>query len=118
MDRANVTAESTNGEAGHYNPHNSANFPFFAHRECVYFPCHSDIDPDEFNCLFCYCPLYMLGTECGGRFTLTHDGIKDCSNCNLPHINDNGVRMVGKRFSDICANSATMQRAIAGNDWE
>ena len=94
------------------------NYTFFQNRQCEYFPCHEGIAEEDFNCLFCYCPLYMLGTECGGRFTLTHDGIKDCSDCSAPHRLDNGVRMVGKRFSDICANSAAMQRAINGDDWE
>ena len=36
-------------------------FAFFTNRECEFFPCHAGIDPDEFNCLFCYCPLYALG---------------------------------------------------------
>ena len=43
------------------------------------------VDPDDFNCLFCYCPLYALGEDCKGNFTYTVDGIKDCSNCNIPH---------------------------------
>ena len=34
---------------------------FFQNRECKYFPCHKGIDEEEFNCLFCYCPLYALG---------------------------------------------------------
>ena len=36
-------------------------------------------------CLFCYCPLYTLGDQCGGNFAYIGDGIKDCSNCLLPH---------------------------------
>ena len=23
-------------------------YPFFTHRECMYFPCHEGVDPDEF----------------------------------------------------------------------
>ena len=38
----------------------------FTHRECEYFPCHPGAEPDNFNCLFCYCPLYPLGAACGG----------------------------------------------------
>lgn len=38
----------------------SENYKYFAHRECEYFPCHAGADADDFNCLFCYCPLYAL----------------------------------------------------------
>ncbi len=41
-------------------------FKFMSHRECEFFPCHEGADPDNFNCLFCYCPLYALGEACGG----------------------------------------------------
>ena len=44
-------------------------FSFFSHKKCEYFPCHKGADPEEFNCLFCYCPLYALGKDCGGNFT-------------------------------------------------
>ena len=42
---------------------------FFANRACRYFPCHEGIPEEEFNCLFCYCPLYLLGERCGGDLT-------------------------------------------------
>ncbi len=41
--------------------------------------------PEDFNCLFCYCPLYTLGSRCGGNFKYLENGVKDCSNCLLPH---------------------------------
>ena len=59
-------------------------FRFFSNRECEYFPCHETSNPERFNCLFCYCPLYFLA-DCGGRFTLLPSGLKDCTNCRLPH---------------------------------
>lgn len=62
-----------------------ANFDFFQNKACEYFPCHKGADPDTFSCLFCYCPLYALGDQCGGSFTYTENGIKDCSNCLRPH---------------------------------
>ena len=62
---------------------------FFANRECEYFPCHPGADPERFNCLFCYCPLYALGDKCGGNFKYTYGGIKDCSDCMIPHKRDN-----------------------------
>ena len=63
-------------------------FSFFSNRDCEYFPCHADADPDNFNCLFCYCPLYCLGERCGGNFHYTESGVKDCSGCLVPHRRD------------------------------
>ena len=31
-------------------------YRFFENKECKYFPCHEGLE--DFNCLFCYCPLY------------------------------------------------------------
>ena len=42
-------------------------FAFFQNRDCAFFPCHETERPDQFNCLFCYCPLYALGRGCGGN---------------------------------------------------
>ncbi len=66
-----------------------ANYDFFQHKQCEYFPCHKDADPEKFSCLFCYCPLYALGDRCGGNFTYTETGIKDCSGCLRPHKREN-----------------------------
>ena len=60
-------------------------YRFFSHEKCEYFPCHPGADSTRFNCLFCYCPLYTLGDKCGGQFSYTSEGIKDCTNCLLPH---------------------------------
>ncbi|MBS4535812.1 cysteine-rich small domain-containing protein [Clostridium sp. D2Q-14] len=62
----------------------SENFKFFQHKTCEYFPCHDVKDTSNFNCLFCYCPLYALKEDCGGNFTYK-DGLKDCTNCTIPH---------------------------------
>lgn len=78
----------------------SENYKFFNHKECEYFPCHKTNDPDNFNCLFCYCPLYALKDKCGGNFRYTDSGIKDCSKCTLPHRRDNYDYIIGK-FQDI-----------------
>lgn len=75
-------------------------YSFFSHRNCEFFPCHETEDPDNFNCLFCYCPLYVLGDECGGNFVKTDAGIKDCSNCLLPH-NRNSYGYIMDRFGSI-----------------
>ena len=64
------------------------NYKFFQNTKCEYFPCHRCSDQENFNCLFCYCPLYALGENCGGNFTYTEQGIKDCSGCLRPHRRD------------------------------
>ena len=66
-----------------------ANYDFFQNSACEYFPCHQCADKERFSCLFCYCPLYALGDKCGGNFTYTKEGIKDCSNCLIPHRREN-----------------------------
>ena len=58
---------------------------YFRNDSCEYFPCHKAADADNFNCLFCYCPLYALGRDCGGSFRYTDKGIKDCTECTVPH---------------------------------
>ena len=73
-----------------------SNFDFFQNRECEYFPCHAGADPEKFNCLFCYCPLYALGEKCGGNFSYTEQGIKDCSNCLRPHRRENYSKILEK----------------------
>ena len=65
------------------------NYKYFQNRKCEYFPCHANGSVEEFNCLFCYCPLYALGERCGGNFTWTQQGIKDCSGCMRPHLQKN-----------------------------
>ena len=78
----------------------SDNYKFFNHKDCEYFPCHKTNKPEEFNCLFCYCPLYALGKNCGGNYKYSESGIKDCSSCMLPHNKKNYEYIMGK-FQDI-----------------
>ncbi len=60
-------------------------YSFFSNTACEFFPCHKGVNASHFNCLFCYCPLYALGNQCGGNYSYTADGIKDCTNCTIPH---------------------------------
>lgn len=76
------------------------NYTFFSHRECEFFPCHETNRPEEFNCLFCYCPLYVLGENCGGNYSYTDAGIKDCSACMIPHRRENYGKITG-RFEEL-----------------
>ena len=73
---------------------------FFQNRECPYFPCHPKADPEHFNCLFCYCPLYALGEKCGGNFRWTETGIKDCTDCLIPH-SAGGYDYIIRKFPEI-----------------
>lgn len=74
----------------------STNYKCFSHRECEFYPCHKEADPDHFNCLFCYCPLYLLGTSCGGDYKILDNGVKDCSACLFPHQPENYDTVVQK----------------------
>lgn len=76
------------------------NYSFFQNRECEYFPCHPGVKKEDFNCLFCYCPLYALGKNCGGAFTYDDKGIKDCSRCLIPHRREN-YDYILKKYPDI-----------------
>jgi Uncharacterized protein containing a Zn-finger-like domain len=75
-------------------------FSYFSHRKCEFFPCHKNADGNNFNCLFCYCPLYTLGDKCGGNFRYLDNGIKDCSDCLYPHLKENYGKVV-ERFGEI-----------------
>ena len=70
-------------------------FSFTQNRGCEYFPCHNVSEENEFSCLFCYCPLYLM-PDCGGKFSLLPNGVKDCSNCLLPHKEENYKYIVKK----------------------
>lgn len=72
------------------------NYDFFQNKECEYFPCHAGADKESFSCLFCYCPLYCLGDQCGGQFTYLDNGIKDCSRCLKPHRRENYGKIMEK----------------------
>ena len=75
-------------------------YSFFTNRKCEYFPCHKDADPEDFNCLFCYCPLYVLGDQCGGDFVYRDNGRKDCTRCTFPHKCDS-YDIIVSRYEEI-----------------
>jgi len=75
-------------------------YSYFCHRTCESFPCHKGIKTEDFNCLFCYCPLYALGERCGGDYKYNDRGIKDCSGCNIPHERENYGYIIG-RFNEL-----------------
>ena len=80
----------------------SEHYRFFQNRECEYFPCHEGVREEDFNCLFCYCPLYALGERCGGNCEYVGQGVKSCANCAFPHRRENYEALLG-RFPELCA---------------
>ncbi|MBO5460713.1 MAG: metal-binding protein [Ruminococcus sp.] len=67
---------------------------FFENKDCKYFPCHKGLE--NFNCLFCYCPLYSKEKCLGNPGYFEKDGrkIKDCSGCTFPHRPENYERII------------------------
>lgn len=64
-------------------------YRFFENRACKYFPCHEGLE--DFNCLFCYCPLYHK-ENCPGNHEYIEKKdcrIKVCTNCTFPHRPEN-----------------------------
>ena len=59
------------------------NYKHFSNKKCEFYPCKNT----DLNCLFCFCPLYPYD-DCGGKYNFTERGIKDCSDCLLPHQKD------------------------------
>lgn len=67
---------------------------FFENKECRYFPCHKGLQ--DFNCLFCYCPMYQK-KDCPGNpryFARDGEQIKDCSGCVFPHQPQNYDKII------------------------
>ena len=80
-------------------------YQFFQNRDCEFFPCHSGAAEADFNCLFCYCPLYTLGEACGGDYAYTENGVKSCEACSFPHRRENYAALL-KRFPELSALAA------------
>ena len=70
-------------------------YRFFCNQDCEYFPCHKTGRPERFNCLFCYCPLYLV-EDCGGNFRTLASGVKDCTPCLIPHTPEGYDHIVGR----------------------
>lgn len=73
----------------------SENYKFVQNKKCEFFPCHDVKDKENFNCLFCYCPLYVLKEDCGGDFSYKN-GKKDCSKCTIPHTKEGYDHVMSK----------------------
>ncbi len=80
-------------------------YAFMQNRDCEYFPCHEGIPEEDFNCLFCYCPLYTLGRACGGNAVYTEDAVKSCAGCSFPHRRENYDAVIA-RFPELALLAA------------
>ena len=49
-----------------YKKPEECHYSFFQHKECEFFPCHKTDHPEDFNCLFCYCPCTPSETSARG----------------------------------------------------
>ena len=60
-------------------------YRFFENKECEYFPCHQGLE--NFNCLFCYCPMYWKDDCPGNPQYIEKNGkpLKVCTDCTFPH---------------------------------
>ena len=69
-------------------------YRYFENRDWKYFPCQEGLK--DFNCLFCYCPLYRFEKCLGNPSYFEKDGkrIKVCSDCTVPHRPENYERII------------------------
>ena len=95
-------------------------YKFFQNKECEYFPCHKVECVDNFNCLFCYCPLY-LQKNCIGTpsYFLDPKGqkIKDCSQCTVvhqPEMYEKVLERLGQKEEILSVNIGNLREDI----WE
>ena len=73
--------------------------PDMKKRKCKYFPCHERVAEREFDCMWCYCPLYEI--DCAGRYEIVgKDMVKDCTNCIMPHAKE-GIKYILRRINQF-----------------
>ena len=65
-------------------------YRYFENRACKYYPC-LEVENDEMNCLFCFCPLYEREHCQGNPEYINSKGrvIKSCMHCTFPHEAEN-----------------------------
>lgn len=51
---------------------------------------------DDFNCLFCYCPMYSMPNCPGSKTYIEKNGkkIKVCTDCTFPHRPENYDKII------------------------
>ena len=93
-------------------------YKFYQNKQCEYFPCHDVADSSSFNCLFCYCPLY-LKENCLGHpdYILNAKGqrIRDCSGCTVvhrPEMYEKVLEQLGQQDQEISINIWNLREQI------
>ncbi|MFO0754283.1 MAG: cysteine-rich small domain-containing protein [Thermodesulfovibrionales bacterium] len=89
---------------------------FFSNHTCKYFPCH-ETDSKQFNCIFCYCPMYFV-PNCLGRprfITSNNKMVKDCSACDYPHRPENYRKVISYLIDVIKKGEAI---AVYRENWQ
>lgn len=79
-----------------FNENCPSSYRFFKNPGCSFFPCHKNSDIPEFNCLFCFCPLYARKVCPGNPTFIEKDGrtVKRCADCVFPHKPENYDRIM------------------------
>ena len=78
-------------------------YKVFTNRHCEHYPCHTGVK-GQFNCMFCYCPLYQH--DCNGEYVLINNR-KDCTNCVIPHSGEDGWEMMQMKLEEIYEKNQT-----------
>ena len=83
-------------------------FAFYTNKECEYYPCHPVPEGTEFNCpVLALSPLYV-GRK-WGNFTYLESGVKDCSECLVPHRREN-YGFIADSFQKIAGEMAEREK--------
>lgn len=88
---------------------------FFRNVDCKYFPCHEGADPETFNCLFCFCPLYFL-ENCGGDCRTLESGVKDCTPCTKTHSPDGYDHVLNRLRAEFAKQKGDSAKGCAGKE--
>lgn len=88
------------------------NHKFFENKSCEYYPCH---DMEQINCMFCFCPLYLIHDCPGikaGVAEYIDEKTKDCSRCTITHHPTKSWEIVVRVLSNEVYNKEHKE------DWE
>ncbi|ONI42330.1 hypothetical protein AN639_12670 [Candidatus Epulonipiscium fishelsonii] len=89
-------------------------FKGFQNCKCEFFPCHKIDNNQTINCMFCYCPLYLL-EDCGGNFFYLGNGIKDCSRCLKIH-DENSYDFVQSKMLEVLEKAKQTLQSLEDNE--
>ena len=70
------------------------------YNQCKFYPCHN---LQNMQCEMCFCPIYN-DNNCEGNFIILPNGIKDCSNCIIPHTKAGYESILNKLHKNLLKN--------------